>query len=299
MKLKEIFDKLSEKIAYTELSEEKIQEIGYEFVLELVENDVAYDVAESLIEELAKRLARERVSRLTNKKNLVREELKKLLIEVFERAGSLDMDEELKRQVSLGKKPQVLLFLGPNGHGKTTTVAKLAYRYKRNGLKVVLAAADTFRAGAIEQISMWAREIDVPLISHSYGADPAAVAFDAVVYARKNGMDVVLIDTAGRMHTNVNLIEEMRKIARVIEPNFKIFVGDALVGNDAVEQARVFAEKVGLDGNILTKFDADVKGGAAISIVYVTKKPILYVGVGQGLKDLEKFDYKRFVDQLI
>ncbi len=299
MRLREVFEKLSERIAYTELSEEAVEEIGYDFILELVENDVAYEVAEALIKELAKRLSKEKVPRFSDKKKLVREELKKLLYEIFEEAGRLDLEKQLSDKVRRGEKPQTILFLGPNGHGKTTTIAKLANRYKKKGFSVVVAAADTFRAGAIEQIKKWSEKIGVPLISHGYGADPAAVAYDALLYAKKNNIDIVLVDTAGRMHTNVNLLDEMKKIVRVLEPDYKIYVGDALIGNDAVEQARIFSEKVGIDGSILTKFDADVKGGAVISIVYVTRKPIIYVGVGQGVDDIKTFDYKEFIDQIL
>lgn len=299
VRLREVFEKLSEKIAYTELSEEAVEEIGYDFILELVENDVAYEVAEALIKELAKRLSRKRVPRISDKKRLVREELRGLLYEMFEEAGQLDLEKQLAEKVRRGEKPQKLLFLGPNGHGKTTTIAKLANRYKKKGFSVVIAAADTFRAGAIEQIKKWSEKIGVPLISHGYGADPAAVAYDALLYARKNGADLVLVDTAGRMHTNVNLLDEMKKVARVLEPDYRIYVGDSLTGNDAVEQARVFSEEVGIDGSVLTKFDADTKGGAAISIVYVTRKPILYLGVGQGIDDIKAFDYKEFVDQIL
>ncbi len=299
MRLREVFEKLSERIAYTELSEEAVEEIGYDFILELVENDVAYEVAEALIKELAKRVSKEKVPRFSDKKKLVREELKKLLYKIFEEAGRLDLEKQLSDKVRRGEKPQTILFLGPNGHGKTTTIAKLANRYKKKGFSVVVAAADTFRAGAIEQIKKWSEKIGVPLISHGYGADPAAVAYDALLYAKKNNIDIVLVDTAGRMHTNVNLLDEMKKIVRVLEPDYKIYVGDALIGNDAVEQARIFSEKVGIDGSILTKFDADVKGGAVISIVYVTRKPIIYVGVGQGVDDIKTFDYKEFIDQIL
>ncbi|RLE60975.1 MAG: signal recognition particle-docking protein FtsY, partial [Thermoprotei archaeon] len=219
MRLREVFEKLSERIAYTELSEEAVEEIGYDFILELVENDVAYEVAEALIKELAKRVSKEKVPRFSDKKKLVREELKKLLYKIFEEAGRLDLEKQLSDKVRRGEKPQTILFLGPNGHGKTTTIAKLANRYKKKGFSVVIVAADTFRAGAIEQIKKWSEKIGVPLISHGYGADPAAVAYDALLYAKKNNIDIVLVDTAGRMHTNVNLLDEMKKIVRVLEPD--------------------------------------------------------------------------------
>lgn len=296
MPLRTVFTKLVDKLAYTELSREKILEIGYDFILELVENDVAYDVAEALVEMLAERLSEEKVPRVSDKKKYVREELRKLLLEIFEGAGTLDLDSVVR---GIKEPPLILLLLGPNGHGKTTTAAKLAYRYKKMGRRPLLVAADTFRAGAIEQLVTWGEKIGVPVHMGKYGADPAAVAYEAVARARSGGHDIVIVDTAGRMHTNVNLIDEMKKIVRVVEPHYRIYVGDALVGSDAVEQAGVFSREVGIDASILTKMDADVKGGAALSIVYVTKRPIVYVGVGQGAGDLEVFDYKAFVDKLL
>jgi len=296
MALKNVFTKLVDRLAYTELSREKVLEIGYEFILELVENDVAYDVAEALVETLAERLSREKVPRVADKRKIIRDALRRLLLEVFEAAGTLDLD---KAVLDARSRPLVLLLLGPNGHGKTTTAAKLAYRYKGMGRRPLLVAADTFRAGAIEQLERWGERIGVPVHTGRYGADPAAVAYEAVARARAEGFDVVIIDTAGRMHTNVNLMDEMRKIVRVVEPDYRIYVGDALVGSDAVEQAGVFSREVGFDASILTKMDADVKGGAALSIVYTSRRPIVYVGVGQEPGDLEVFDYKAFVDSLL
>lgn len=297
MGLKSVLGKLVEKIAYTEFSREKVKEAGYDLVLELVENDVAYDVAEALIESLAEKLSSTKVARTADKKKVVRRELRELLLQLFADAGELDLDAEVKAGAK--KPPVIILLLGPNGHGKTTTAAKLAYRYKSLGLNPLLVGADTFRAGAIEQLKLWGERLGVAVHAGNYGADPASVAYDAVTLSRKKGYDVVIIDTAGRMHTNVNLVAEMKKIARVVEPHYKVYVGDALVGSDAVEQAGVFSREVGIDASILTKMDADVKGGAAISIVYVTRRPIAYVGVGQNPEDLEKFDYRKFVDSLL
>jgi fused signal recognition particle receptor len=192
-----------------------------------------------------------------------------------------------------------VVFVGPNGHGKTTTIAKVAYRLIARGLSVVLAAADTWRAGAIEQLKHHAEAIGAHVVEHGYGADPAAVAYDAVAYARKRGIDVVLVDTAGRLQTDVNLMEEVSKIVRVVKPHFKIFVGDALTGNDALDQALKFNQYVGLDGGILTKVDADAKGGAALSFVYATGKPVLYVGTGQKYNDLQPFTVEWFLEKVL
>jgi len=203
--------------------------------------------------------------------------------------------EEKKRQ----GEPLVILFLGPNGHGKTTTIAKIAKMFLDRGFSVVLAAADTYRAGAIEQLEIHARKLGVRVVKHGYGADPAAVAYDAVQHARSKGINVVLIDTAGRMQTDRDLMEEMKKIARVVQPDLKIFVGDALTGNDALDQALKFHEAVGIDGSVLTKADADTKGGAALSIVYATGKPLLFLGTGQDYGDLREFDPEWLLERIL
>jgi fused signal recognition particle receptor len=194
--------------------------------------------------------------------------------------------------------PYSIVFLGINGTGKTTTVAKFCKLLRDRGISVVLAAADTHRAGAIEQITHHGNNLSVKVISQRYGADPSAVARDALEHAKKNYIEAVLIDTAGRMQTSKNLMEEVSKIIRVIKPDLKIFVGDSLAGNDTVNQAREFFEYTKYDGSILTKSDADSKGGAAISIAYLTHKPILYLGIGQGYGDLEEFDHDRFLDSI-
>src|SRR5438132_1179389 len=191
------------------------------------------------------------------------------------------------------------MFFGDNGTGKTTTIAKLAYHIQKKGLTCVVAAADTFRAGAIEQLEKHAEAIGFKLIKHKAGADPAAVAFDAVEHARARGRDVVLIDTAGRMQTNQNLMDQMKKIKRVAKPNLTLYIGDALAGNDAIEQAKQFHEAVGIDGIILTKIDADAKGGAALSMAKTIGKPIVFVNLGQTYEDIRPFDTKWMVDRLL
>ena len=190
------------------------------------------------------------------------------------------------------------MFFGINGSGKTTTIAKMTKMLLDKKLKVVIAASDTFRAAAIHQLQEHADKLGVKLIKHDYGADPAAVAFDAIKYAEAHGIDVVLIDTAGRLHSNVNLIDEMKKVARVAKPDMKIFVGESITGNDCVEQARSFNEAIGIDGIILAKADVDEKGGAAVSVSYITKKPILFLGTGQGYDDLTPFRSELIVESL-
>ena len=213
-------------------------------------------------------------------------------------AGAVDLFRLIDEKKRRGE-PFTILFLGINGTGKTTTVAKFAHLLRGSGYSVVVAAGDTHRAGAIEQLTEHADRVSVRVISQRYGADPAAVARDGALYAKAHHVDVLLIDTAGRMQTNQNLMEEMGKIVRVVRPDFKIFIGDSLAGNDAISQAQLFNKFTGFDGAILTKSDADTKGGAALSIAYTTNRPILYLGVGQEYKDLKRFDVGSFVDALI
>lgn len=297
-RLRDVFRNTIEKISYTELRAEDIEKLENDIIFSLAEVDVALDVAEYLVEKLKKRVEGFKIKRGSDKKQVIKKLLKDVLYDLFSQAGYLDLLEKCRIKKSIGD-PLVVLFIGPNGHGKTTTIAKIAKWFIEKGCSVVIAAADTYRAGAIEQIEIHAKKVGVRIVKHGYGADPAAVAFDAVAYARKHNVDVVLIDTAGRLQSDINLMEEMKKIVRVVNPDIKIFVGDALTGNDALDQALKFNEAVGIDGSILTKVDADVKGGAAISLVYATKKPIIFVGTGQSYNDLEKFDYEKFIDELI
>ncbi len=188
------------------------------------------------------------------------------------------------------KKPYVICFLGINGSGKTTTLAKVGYLLKKNGLSSVFAASDTFRAAAIQQLENHAKRLGIKIIKHDYGADSAAVGYDAIEHAKSKNIDVVLIDSAGRLHSNKNLMDELKKLIRVTKPDLKVFVGEMITGNDCIEQAQKFEELVGIDAVILTKSDVDEKGGTAISIGYVLKKPIIMLGNGQGYDDLVKFD---------
>jgi fused signal recognition particle receptor len=229
---------------------------------------------------------------------VVGERLAQVLKTAFVKAGTADLVANVREKRKTGE-PYSILFLGINGTGKTTTVAKLANLIKKNGLSVVCAAGDTHRPGAIEQLTEHADRLSVKVVSQRYGADPAAVGRDGILYAKAHHTDCLLIDSAGRMQTNQNLMEEMSKIVRVVKPDFRIFVADALTGNDAVSQAELFNQHVGFDGAILTKADADVRGGAALSIVYSTGKPVLYLGVGQGYDDLQPFDTQKFLDSLL
>ncbi|MEM0353797.1 MAG: signal recognition particle-docking protein FtsY, partial [Archaeoglobaceae archaeon] len=226
---------------------------------------------------------------------IVESELKQTLIEILEK-NYFDLEAEIERRLK-EKKPLNVVFVGVNGTGKTTTIAKMAKRLM-DKYSVVIAAADTFRAGAIEQIEEHAKRLGLKVVKHKPGSDPSAVIFDAIKHAESKGIDIVLSDTAGRMHTKKNLLDQLEKIKRVTKPDFIIFVDESIAGNDAVERARMFNESVGIDGTILTKIDADAKGGTAISIVIATQKPVLYLGTGQSYEDLVKFEPKWLVERI-
>ncbi len=296
--LKKFVDNVASRIATRELKPEELEEIAEDFILELVENDVAYDVALEIVEALKKRLAGEKIPRFSDAREFVRKALEESIVDILSRNWrKIDIVEEaLSRRPG---SPLKIAFFGVNGVGKTTTIAKFAYMFKKRGVTPVIVGADTFRAGAQEQLKQHALKLGVPFIGGRYGADPAAVAFDAVEYARKRGYRVVLIDTAGRMHTDSDLMEELRKIVRVVKPDYKVLVLDALTGNDAVEQAKFFEEAVGVDFIVLTKVDADVKGGTALSVSHAISKPIIYIGVGQRYEDLEYFNPKLFAERLV
>jgi fused signal recognition particle receptor len=278
------------------IDEKKVEGILEELEEILLESDVAFEVVDAISEALKSRLVGRR-KKLTEKlSNIVMEELRSIIFEILDE-NRFDFDEFIKEKLK-EKKPVVIAFVGVNGTGKTTTIAKVANRLIKQGYSVVLAAGDTFRAGAIEQLEEHAKRLGVKLIKHKHGSDPAAVIYDAIKHAESKGIDVVLADTAGRMHTKKNLLDQLEKIKRVTKPDLIIFVDESIAGNDAVERARMFAETVGIDGSILTKLDADPKGGSAISISYVTKKPVLFFGVGQEYDDLVKFDSKWLVERI-
>ncbi|MGB6592091.1 MAG: signal recognition particle-docking protein FtsY [Candidatus Nitrosopolaris sp.] len=223
----------------------------------------------------------------------------KIIKEIFDKAEKIDLIDRIKRHYSQG--PFVILFLGTNGAGKTTTIAKIANLLRKNGISVVLAATDTHRAGAIEQLRQHGKRLRIKVITQKYGADPSAVATDAIQYAAKHAIQVTLIDTAGRMNNSKPLMNELnslQQVVKVTKPDMKIFIGDALTGNDAIDQAKIFHNYTEFDGVIMTKMDVDTKGGSAISISYITSKPILYVGTGQRYDDLQSFDSEKFIEKL-
>ena len=282
---KGFFASLKEKIITTKISEEQFNNLFWELELGLMENNVAMEVIEKIKSDLKEELVEKPIKR-GRVEETVALSLKNSIESLFE-SSNFNLIEEIKNKA---EKPYVIAFFGINGSGKTTSIAKLANMLKEKNISCVLAAGDTFRAASIEQLQLHADKIGVKLIRHNYGSDPAAVAFDAIKHAKSKNIDAVLIDTAGRMHSNANLIDEMKKIIRVAKPNLKIFVGESITGNDCVEQAKTFNEAVGIDGIILAKADIDEKGGAAVSVSYITKKPILFLGVGQEYSDLKEFD---------
>jgi fused signal recognition particle receptor len=268
------------------LKEGTIDDVLDDLEIVLLESDVAVPVIDRLRRDLRKELAGKKLRFGVDAEEAIRTCLERSCRSVLSRPP-IDLANAVR---SKSPKPYVILFVGVNGTGKTTTIAKLAGWLRGHGLSSVIAAGDTFRAGAIEQLLVHGERLGIRVVRQQEGSDPAAVAYDAVEHARAKGIDVVLVDTAGRQHTNENLIEEAKKIRRVVSPSLTLFVGDALSGNDVIEQAKLFDTAVGIDGLVLTKLDADAKGGAALSATFVTKKPILFVGTGQGYADLVPFD---------
>jgi fused signal recognition particle receptor len=297
-RLRSQFSNFYDRVAKTELKGKDLETVLDDFELSLVENDVAVSVAEFVGNELKEKLKDVQFARFTDPRARVKIILQGILMSVLQRAGTLDIFSLIDNKRAAGE-PAIIVFVGINGTGKTTSIAKLAYILQKRGRSVILAASDTYRSGSIEQLEEHARRVGVRVIRHQYGADPAAVAFDAVGYAKAHSINVVLIDTAGRMQTNKNLLEEMRKIVRVTNPDLTILVVDALTGNDAVEQGKIFSQAVKIDGIILAKLDADVKGGSAISLSYIMGKPVALVGTGQKYDDLEPFQPEAIVKNIM
>ena len=286
-KLKNTFSKISAKVkqeavkvnVIKKIEGSKLKKLSNDLEDELLSNNIAYGVVNEILNAVKNSSARNLKVDLKNK-------LKEILS-----SNKINILEE--------KNPTIIMLIGVNGAGKTTTLAKLAQKIKKNEKKCVMAAGDTFRAAAIEQLEQHGKNLDVKTISHNYGSDSAAVAFDAVEHAKSKNLDYVLIDTAGRNHANEDLMRELEKVKRVVKPHYTILVVDSLTGNDAVDQAKLFGEKIGVDGVILTKTDADERGGAIISVAHESGKPILFLGSGQGYDDLEEFDAAKILNQII
>ncbi|HIH77196.1 MAG TPA: signal recognition particle-docking protein FtsY [Methanomassiliicoccales archaeon] len=275
------------------ISEKDLDDLLWELELVLLEADVALPIVEEIKASVRADLLGKRVDRSYRVEDAIEMALKNAVRSVL-KGSEFDFDSF----IAAHEKPVIVMFLGINGTGKTTAIAKLTKRLQGQGFSVVMSASDTFRAGAIEQITIHADRLGSKVIKHQAGGDPAAVAYDALEHAKARKKDVVLVDTAGRMQTNSNLMDEMKKIKRVVKPHLTVFVGDSLAGNDAIEQARTFDKEIGIDVVILTKIDTDAKGGAALSIAHSIKKPIAFMSTGQGYDDIIKFDSQWMIDRL-
>jgi fused signal recognition particle receptor len=286
------------KVTTTELKAENIRPILSDFKMNLVENDVAFPVAERICNEMEKRLDRVQVKRLEDRRKIVENNLREVLLEIILTNNKIDFWKTAEEKRKKGE-PFVIAFVGINGTGKTTTIAKVCRLLNNKGYSVVIACSDTYRAGSIEQMEEHARRLGIKMVKHNYGADPAAVAYDTISHAKAHSINVVLIDTAGRIQTNQNLMNELAKVKRIVNPDLTILTVDSLIGNDAVMQAEEFNKSVGIDATILTKVDADVKGGSALSVTYVTQKPILFIGTGQAYDDLQEFNPEKFIQMIL
>jgi fused signal recognition particle receptor len=288
--ISKIFEKAVKTVTETRIEEKELLPVLNELETDLIEADVAIEVAERIKADLLKELTGKEIKRGKENEEIVSAFRRSLL-------GILDVPA-IDLEKLAAEKPAVLLFLGFNGSGKTTSIAKVANFLKERGHTVVLAAADSWRAAAIEQLEEHGSRIGVNVIRHNYGSDPAAVVYDAVAHAKSKGIEYVLADSAGRVHTNQNLMQELQKMVRVNKPDLKILIIDSMTGNDALEQARAFGA-VGVDAVIFTKVDVNEKGGAILSVTNELRKPILFLGVGQEYKDFEKFDAEKFVSRVL
>ncbi|MDO8623266.1 MAG: signal recognition particle-docking protein FtsY [archaeon] len=292
---KGFFAKIREKIKQDniKISEEDFQNYSMELEMILLENNVALEITDKVIKELKEQIVN---------KEIPKKEVELKIKESFKEILSRTLIEPINLIEKINERnmenPYVIIFCGINGSGKTTTIAKIGNYLKKNNISCIFAAADTFRAASIEQLKKHGNRLGIEVISHDYGTDPASVGFDAIKYAKKHYIDCVLIDTAGRMHTAKDLLREMEKIVKVTNPNLKIFVGESITGNDSIEQIKGFNDSIRLDGIILSKADIDEKGGTALSLGYMTKKPILFLGTGQDYEDLEPFNKDKFIERL-
>ncbi|MCC6061432.1 MAG: signal recognition particle-docking protein FtsY [Desulfurococcales archaeon] len=295
-KISEKMEKISEERFGKEISQEDISKLSDELIIDLVEADVAYEVAENIIKDLEKKIVGSKIGLFEDKKRFIKDKFREILIEYLKKG---EWNKDLVEMIKSSAKPYKILFMGVNGVGKTTTIAKVAKYLRDRGLKVLVVAADTFRAGAQEQLEIHCKKLSIPIFRGRYGYDPAALVFDSIKYAQKNSFDVILIDSAGRQHTDIDLMNEIKKISRVSSPDLKILVLDALTGNDAVNQAIEFDKYIGVDGVILTKLDADASGGSALSIIITINKPIIFVGVGQKYDDLISYKADLIIEKII
>tara|TARA_B100000683_G_scaffold228015_1_gene227730 strand:+ start:29760 stop:31121 length:1362 start_codon:yes stop_codon:yes gene_type:complete len=263
----------------------------------LLESDISSEAVTSVLNALRKSLVGARLRRGAELAKVLEAALKRALRNLLS-AGYWDFDASVKSFFDQGDTPVVIMLVGVNGTGKTTTAAKIAHRLQSNGYSVIAAAGDTFRAGAIQQLESHCENLGIRCISSQRGGDAAAIARDAIESAKAKNIDVVLVDTAGRMQNKTNLMKELEKVRRVANPHLVLFVGDALAGNDAVDQAKMFQELMRFDGAVLSKMDTDAKGGAGLSIAFATGRPIVFAGIGQGYDDLLQFNPDWLLDEM-
>ncbi|MCL5788278.1 MAG: signal recognition particle-docking protein FtsY [Candidatus Marsarchaeota archaeon] len=295
--LKKALSEFADAVSTRGLSQREVEQALAELQDRLIQSDVPYDVSQSICNRLRERLSALKAKRFSDIESLTENTIRETLVEALRSVNHVDISQVVKSVVA-EKGFCTVLFFGVNGSGKTTTIAKVAYRLKENGLKVMVAGADTFRAGAIEQLRMHAQRIGIAMFDGGYGADPASVAYGAIAEAKSSRFNVALIDTAGRMQTDADLMSQMQKISKVAKPDVKVFVGDGLVGNDALNQLRMFDKAVGIDGVVVTKLDADSRGGMVFSVTTELGKPVYAVGLGEGYDDLEPFDVDALVKKL-
>jgi len=289
---KGIIEKIKKKITEKKIEEDDVRNILKDLEMSLIESDVAVEVAEKIVNDLKNNLVGKFIKR-GEIENVIKKSFRVSILDIL-KVESFDLFEKIK-----GKKPFLIVFLGFNGSGKTTTIARIAYLLNKNNISCVFAAGDCYRAASIEQLEEHGKKLGIEVIKHKYGADPAAVIFDAVKHAKSKDIDVVLADTAGRSHANINLVEELKKIVRVNKSDLKILVLDALTGNDIYDQCKMFNDAVGVDALIITKADVYDKGGAIISAAQTIKKPILFIGIGQGYDDIKKFNPSEIIETLL
>jgi len=290
-KISEAITKVNKVFTEKVMNEKEFEKIFFDIELNLIQSNVSSGVVSKIKHDLSLELVGKSVKK--DLKKVINDSLKKTLEAVLIEEPSGEFLKKIK-----AKKPFIIMIIGINGSGKTTTIAKLANYFKSKKLGVLLAACDTFRAASIEQLKVHADKLGVKLVSSEYGSDSTSIAFDAKKHAEKNGTDVLLIDTAGRLQSNSNLMDELKKMKRVILPDSCIFVADSITGADVTEQAEKFNAEIGIDYLILSKADVDTKGGAIISASYAVKKPILFLGVGQEYKDLKEFDKKEIIEKI-
>lgn len=280
-------------ISGSNLSSKDLEQLTGNLKISLLEADVSLPTADRISTVLLSKLKEKKVKLKGDRSAILREAVNLTIKDIATVDGS-DIFELAGK-----KSPYVIMFVGMNGTGKTTSVVKIAEMFKDKGSYVVIAASDTFRAGAIEQVSLHGKNLGIRVVKHQPGGDPAAVSFDAIKHASRFDKSVVLIDTAGRMQTNKNLLEEMKKIQRIAKPDLILLTVDALSGVDTLSQANLFNEVVGIDGYIVTKIDADAKGGSIITLLSETKKPVFFIGTGQNYGDMMPFSLDWYLSKLL